>query len=95
MQFKHNALQLLISLDQFLNVLVCMFVEPKSKHWADETFSAHTHRHFVKGEWKWMRNLINFLFFWQADHCAESYESEMERNHLPPELREQTENEGN
>ena len=88
MQFKHNIFQLLVSLDQFLNVLVCMFVEPKEKHWADETFSAHTHRHYTEGRWKIMHWIINHLFFWQDDHCKEAYESELNRVQLPPELRE-------
>lgn len=87
MKLKHNLFQLAVSFDQFLNVLVCMFVEPNTKHWADETFSSHVYRHYRNGEWVWLYNLINNLFFWQDNHCKEAYESEMSRQHEPPELR--------
>lgn len=87
MKIGHNLFQLLVALDQFLNVLVCMFIEPKEKHWADETFSSHIYRHYRDGKWKFMYKLVNHLFFWQTDHCKEAYESEMERMHEPPELR--------
>lgn len=87
MQFKHNLFQLAVALDQFLNVLVCMIIEPKEKHWADETFSAHTYRHYREGEWKAMYWLINRIFFLQKNHCKEAYESEMNRTQLPPEFR--------
>lgn len=87
MQIKHNLFQTLVSFDQFLNVFTCMFIEPNEKHWADETFSAHVHRHYLRGKWKILRKLINFLFFWQKDHCKEAYESELNRMQLPPELR--------
>lgn len=83
MQFGHNFFQLLVAFDQFLNVLVCMFVEPKRKQWADETFSAHLHRHYLKGEWVWLRNVVNIMFFLQEDHCKEAYESECTREHSP------------
>lgn len=83
MQFKHNLFQLAVAFDQFLNVLVCMIVEPKHKHWADETFSAHLYRHYLKGEWVWLRNLVNMMFFLQEDHCKEAYESECNREHSP------------
>ena len=87
MQFKHNLWQLCLTVDQLFNVLVCMFVEPKEKHWADETFSAHTYRHYREGKWKWVYRLINHIFFLQEDHCKEAYESELNRMQLPPELR--------
>lgn len=83
MQLKHNLFQLAVAFDQFLNVLVCMVVEPKHKHWADETFSAHLHRHYLKGEWIWLRNFVNCLFFLQEDHCKEAFESECNREHSP------------
>ena len=64
-----------------------MIIEPKEKHWADETFSAHTYRHYREGKWKWVYRLINHIFFLQKNHCKESYLSEVERQHLPPEMR--------
>lgn len=87
MQFKHNLFQLAVVFDQFLNVLVCTIIEPKEKHWADETFSAHTYRHYREGRWKWVYRLINHIFFLQDDHCKEAYESEINRTQLPPEFR--------
>lgn len=87
MKLKHNLFQLSVAFDQFLNVLICMILEPNDKHWADETLSAHTHRHYLKGEWVWFRNVVNKLFFLQNDHCKEAYDSEKDRAHLPPEER--------
>ena len=87
MKLKHNLFQLAVAFDQFLNVLVCMIIEPNSKHWADETFSSHTYRHYRAGEWVWLYHLINKVFFLQQDHCKEAYESEQQRQHEPPELR--------
>ena len=64
-----------IAVDQVFNVLI-------GSGYADETLSAFAHR---KGGWR--RATINALFFWQVDHCQESYFSEMNRRHLPPEYR--------
>ena len=62
MKLKHNLFQLAVAFDQFLNVLVCMIIEPNSKHWTDETFSSHTYRHYRNGEWVWLYHLINKVF---------------------------------
>ena len=86
MQFKHNLWQLAVVFDQFLNVLICMIIEPKEKHWADETLSSHTYRHYLEGRWKGLHWFINHSFF-NANHCKEAYESEMNRTQLPPEFR--------
>lgn len=86
-EFKHNFFQLLIAIDQLLNVLVCMFINPFEKHWADETFSSHTYRHYRDDHWKLMYKVVNTLFFWQPEHCKQAYQSEIERAHEPPELR--------
>lgn len=88
MQIKHNVFQILVSLDQFLNCLVCTIVEPNEKVWADETFSSHCYRHYRAGEWLMLHRLIDWLFSpWQEAHCQEAYESELDRAHLPPEER--------
>ena len=71
---KQWWLQILIAIDQLLNALF--------KGWADETISARAHR---QNDWK--RVLINTLFFWQQDHCADAYRSELERKQLPVEYR--------
>lgn len=68
--------QLLIAIDQLANVLF-------GSGWADETISA----------WAWrtqhpVRPWIDRLFFWDTNHCQESWQNEKERQQLPPEYRE-------
>lgn len=67
-------LNLLIALDQLVNALFGGF--------PDETMSAYAHR--VGG---WRRDLINGVFFWQDDHCAQSYWAERNRKQLPADYR--------
>ena len=62
--------QVLVAIDQLFNALLGGY--------ADETLSARAHR-----QNDWRRAVINSIFFWQEDHCAESYESEVERKQLP------------
>jgi hypothetical protein len=39
-----------------------------------ETLSGRAHRAHRDGKpWGWARHLINCLFFWQTDHCAEAW----------------------
>lgn len=71
--------QVLIAFDQLINTLF--------NGWADETLSSRAHRWARKGKHKWVRNLLDRFFFWEACHCERSYESERERRHFPPELR--------
>lgn len=68
-------LQVLIALDQLLNALL--------GGWADETLSARAHR-----QSDWRRGVINAIFCWQDDHCAQSYWSERNRQQLPAEYRD-------
>ena len=80
-RFKKYAWNLLIALDQLANVLAggC----------PDETFSCRAYRKAQAGQWFWrfLEWLIDRIFFWQAGHCREAYESERLRNHLPGSLR--------
>lgn len=77
---KHpNYFQIAVAFDQFLNTLF--------GGWADETLSARLYRRALRGK-PLGAKLVNFLFFFQADHCKEAYESEIARNHLPPSMRE-------
>lgn len=76
------AYHLIIALDQLLNAILAGA--------ADETLSSRTHRRAVlqpqpKPRWRIARRIINGLFFWQADHCRLSYESELKRHHAPKE----------
>lgn len=66
--------QALIALDQLANA-IC-------GGWADETLSSRAYRESPRVE-----KFINTLFFWDKDHCYESYVSEQLRTQLPPELR--------
>lgn len=75
-----DGFQVLVALDQLVNTLFGGY--------ADETVSSRSRRAYITGKRKWTINLINLLFFWQNDHCKEAYESEMERNQLPPEMRD-------
>lgn len=76
----HYLLNLAISLDQGINALLAGA--------PDETLSSRAHRMRVKGHryWGWTARAINLLFFWQADHCRQAYESELARSQLPKEL---------
>lgn len=77
---KHpDGLQVLIALDQLVNTLLWGY--------ADETLSARAHRHALKGDRAWPEKMINFLFFWQKDHCKQAYQSEIDRTQLPPSMR--------
>jgi len=72
--------QILIAFDQLLNTLIggC----------ADETLSSHAYRMHRDGKpWGFLRRVIDAIFFWQTEHCYESYISEKERRQLPPEFR--------
>lgn len=71
--------QILIALDQLVNTLF--------KGYADETLSCRAYRHYIKGEYKWVKELIDLLFFFDPEHCKNSYISEQERLQVPPALR--------
>ena len=85
MTLLHNLKQLLICLDQLANVLIGLVGNRKS--WADETMSAHAWRMQLEHGRTWARKLIDALFWFDKDHCKESYKSEMERRQLPPSMR--------
>lgn len=70
--------QVAIAIDQFLNTLLGGF--------ADETLSARAWRLAdKKRRWAVIRKCIDGLFFWQKDHCLNSYINEVKRKHLPKE----------
>jgi len=78
---KTYLLFVLIAIDQLLNALIGGF--------PDETLSSYAWRMDQKQQryWGWTRRAIDTLFFWQGGHCRLSYEAEIERLQLPPELR--------
>lgn len=73
-------LNLGIAVDQLFNVLF--------GGWPDETLSAVAHRYAPYSmRWNIVRKLLNLIFFWQDDHCLDSYLAEVERKQLPREYR--------
>ena len=62
---------LLISLDQLANALL--------RGSPDETLSSRAWRMEQKGQpyWKWTRRAIDLLFWFDKDHCRNSYLNEL------------------
>ena len=69
----------LIAVDQLVNALIAGF--------PDETLSSRAWRWEQDGVRAWTLLLIDRLFFWEDQHCFQSYQSEREGRQLPPELR--------
>lgn len=80
MKFTEHLKQFLIALDQTVNTICGGY--------ADETLSCRAYRHYIKGEYTWLKTLIDLIFFFETAHCYESYKSEQLRLQLPPALRE-------
>lgn len=64
--------QFLIALDQLFNTMLGGY--------ADETLSARAWRNRDKNNWS---KVIDAVFFWDENHCEQSYNSELIRKHLP------------
>ncbi len=72
--------QIPIAIDQLINTIF--------GGWADETISSRAYRMQGKSrKWAKLRKVIDGLFCWQKNHCRTAYESELQRRHLPPEMR--------
>lgn len=72
------AMAVLIAFDQLLNAMLA--------GWPDETLSSRAYRCGVldqtpKKRWVIARWIIDAIFFWQEDHCLQSYQSELHRKH--------------
>ena len=78
-----DGLQVLIAIDQLANTLIGGY--------ADETISSYAYRKSLKGK-PWLARLIDALFFWQSNHCQQAFQSELDRAHLPPSVREMGKN---
>jgi len=73
--------QVAIAVDQLFNALL--------GGWADETLSARCwrlHQRYIIAMIG--VRLIDTLFFFEKDHCENSYYSERERLHIAPEYRD-------
>ena len=75
-QYIKNAL---IAIDQLFNAVIGGY--------CDESLSSRAYRWEKNGVRSWPRRVIDRLFFWEPNHCRESYRSEREGRQLPPELR--------
>jgi len=75
-------LKISISLDQLANTIL--------KGEPDETLSSRAYRADTKGRLfgRFFRPVIDGVFFWQENHCADSYISEVKRRQLPIEFQE-------
>lgn len=69
---------LLIAIDQLFNALF--------GNYCDETLSAHAYRRSTKGK-PLFANIIDTIFFWEKNHCYESYLSEVYRKQYPDEYK--------
>lgn len=67
-----------IAFDQMLNAFLF--------GWPDETLSSRAYRLALAG-WPLPAQVIDCVFFWQKEHCKESFESERLGRQQPPELR--------
>ena len=73
-----KPMQIAIAVDQLANTLLAGM--------SDETLSARAYRHrLVSTKWRMTQIAIDALFFWQLEHCKQSYFAEFERKHLPDE----------
>ena len=71
----HYARQCLIAADQLVNAVL--------GGWADETLSSRAWRESPR-----LARVIDIIFWFDKDHCFESYVSERTRTQLPPEFRD-------
>ena len=78
---KTYLMQNLIAFDQQLNTIL--------NGMADETLSARAHRMREKKQkyWGWTASAIDFIFFWEKDHCYNSYMYEIQRRQQPVDYR--------
>lgn len=69
--------QILVAIDQLLNAIL------GGK--ADETLSARAHRMRVKRHryFYWLADVIDAIFFWDEDHCANAYDAEVKKRQFP------------
>lgn len=69
--------QTLIAADQLVNAILGGY--------ADETLSSRAWR--MRHKRSWLYKIIDVIFWWDPNHCYESFNSERIRRQLPPELR--------
>lgn len=72
--------RILICVDQFLNVVI---FDGDS----DETVSARAYREQQTPKWAWRMAMLDRMFFWEVNHCEESFKWELARRDMPPAYR--------
>ena len=82
---KYNFWQTLLWFDQGFGILFSTLV--KQKWYADVTFSARAYLWEQESKFKWLRKVIDIIFFWQKEHCKDVWETEKKLGHFPPEMR--------
>ena len=74
------AINILIAIDQLITAIL--------GGWPDETLSSYAWRLEMQGKPGGVfRKLIDKIFFWDPNHCYNSWLAEKRRHQLPPELR--------
>lgn len=73
-------LEVLIAIDQLLNAIL--------GGWYDETISSRAYRksldHSYSGlAWRYVKVVIDFVFFWQIEHCKHSFINHSKRVKVP------------
>lgn len=72
-------MQFLIALDQLINTLF--------GGWADETISSRAWRQRHKRRWSIAVKLIDWIFFWDPNHCENAYYAEIRRRQVHDSMR--------
>ena len=80
---RRRLLHILIALDQFLWVLLTL-----GAGYPDETISSSAYRLDKKGHWFGKaRPIIDWIFFWDPQHCRRAYLAEKFRKQISLDLR--------
>lgn len=67
--------------DQGLNVIFLA-------GYPDETLSARFYRMANSKKITWPMKIVNWMFFWQKNHCFSAYMNECKRKQMPAEYRD-------
>lgn len=74
----------------FINILIAIdqLVTAILGGWPDETLSSYAWRLEQQGKpFGFTRRLIDWIFFWDEDHCHKAMVAERKRLQMPPDLR--------
>jgi hypothetical protein len=71
--------QVVAAISQLINALL--------GGWADELLSSRAYRNREIPLWGFVRRVIDCIFWWEPDHCYQSYRSEVQRLQSPHEHR--------